>query len=256
MSDKLALDIWKSPPVNLVLHVDDVHVWRVQVIDMVTSGGAHCTHLSNAELDRANRYQFEKDRNRFIVSRCSLRKILSRYLDLPPAAIKFNHGEFGKPYIDMLPRGGGLSFNLSHSGEYILIAVGRNREVGVDVEKIRPEIDLEGIARRFFSSSEVESLINLEDELHLEAFFRCWTRKEAYLKARGGGLSIPLDQFDVTLDPESPATLLATRDDPKLVSRWSLTNINLTEDYLSALAVEGSPTKIFYYEFNYTGGRH
>jgi 4'-phosphopantetheinyl transferase len=253
MDDKLSLDIWQTPPDDLVLQVDDVHVWRVKVTDKVAPGGARGTNLSKAELDRANRFQFESDRDRFMVSRCSLREILSRYLDQPPAAIKFEHGEFGKPYIDSLPTGVGLSFNLSHSGEYILIAVGRNRKVGVDIEKIRPQVDLEGIARRFFSPNEVKSLIRFEDELRLEAFFRCWTRKEAYIKARGGGLSIPLDQFDVTLDPESPAELLATRDDPELASRWSLTGIDLEEGYLAALAVEGTPAEIFYFEYHSIG---
>ena len=256
MSDESGLEIWKSSLLNLDLHVDDVHVWRVKVTDMVASGGVRSTNLSKAELERANRFQFEKDRDRFIVSHVSLREILGRYLDLPPAEIKFELGEFGKPYIDSLPTVDGLSFNLSHSGEYILIAIGCNREVGVDVEKIRPQIDLEGIARRFFSPREVESLFKIEDELRLEAFFRCWTRKEAYVKARGGGLSIPLDQFDVTLDPESPAALLATRDDPGLASRWSLISIDLDQGYLAALAVEGTPANIFYFEYHPTGERH
>ncbi len=245
----LSRDIWKSPPAQLSLSLDEVHVWRVHVTPLAAPIDLADTHLSDAERERASRYYFDQNRYRFIVGRRSLKVILGQYLDLPPMAIEFGRGAHGKPNLDPILMCGGLSFNLSHSGEFALIAVGRDREVGVDVEKIRPEIDLERIARRFFSPGEVEGLFALVDTVRPAAFFRCWTRKEAYIKARGGGLSIPLDQFDVTLDPEVPAALLATRDDPKEASRWSLYNVDLCEDYQAALAVEGHPAQIYYWKF-------
>ena len=245
----LSRDIWKSLPTNLPLNKDEVHVWSVNVAALTATIDLANKHLTDAERERANRYYFDQDRNRFIVGRGSLRVILGHYLDLPPMAIEFSRGAQGKPYLDPLLMRGGLSFNLSHSGELVLIAVGRDREVGVDVEKVRPEIDLERIARRFFSPNEVEGLFALDDTLRPAAFYRCWTRKEAYIKARGGGLAIPLDQFDVTLDPEAPAALLVTREDPQEASRWSLYNVDLCEGYQAALAAEGAPEKICYWEF-------
>ena len=125
----------------------------------------------------------------------------------------------------------------------------RDREIGVDVEKIRPEIELERLAQRFFSPGEVERLTELEGDLQLAAFFRCWTRKEAYIKARGGGLSIPLDQFEVTFEQDTPAALVANWEDPQEVSRWSLFDIELGGDYLAALAAEGTPARIRYWEY-------
>jgi len=215
----LSRDIWKSPPTNLRLNKDEVHVWCVHVAALAATIDLVEEHLSDAEWERANRYYFDQDRSRFIVGRGSLRVILGQYLDLPPRAIEFGHGAHGKPYLDPVHMCGGLSFNLAHSGEYALITVGRDREVGVDVEKVRPEIDLELIADRFFSQGEVEGLFALADTLRPAAFYRCWTRKEAYIKAPGGRLSIPLDQFDGTLDPETPTALLLTRDDPEEASR-------------------------------------
>jgi 4'-phosphopantetheinyl transferase len=247
----LSRDIWKLPPKNLLLNKDEVHIWCVHVTALDGPIGLADKHLSDGERERAYRYHFDKDRNRFIVGHESLRVILGQYLDLAPDAIEFEHGAHGKPNLDPKIMHGGLSYNLSHSGEYALIAVGRDREVGVDVEKVRPEIDLERIAQRFFSPAEVEGLFALTDTLRLDAFYRCWTRKEAYIKARGGGLSIPLDQFDVTLDPEAPAALLATRDDPQEASRWSLYNIDLCEGYQAALVVEGRGLRVKLWDWNW-----
>jgi 4'-phosphopantetheinyl transferase len=195
--------------------------------------------LSAAERERADKFYFDEDRARFMLAHGALRQILSRYLGLGPGEIVFDQGPQGKPNLDPMPDRKGLTFNLSHSGSFVLIAVGRERELGVDVEKVRPEIDLEGIAGRFFSEAEQEALLSLAPQLRPAAFFRCWTRKEAYIKARGGGLSIPLGQFDVTLDPESEAALLATRDDPAEADRWSLYNLEVGEGYQAALAVAG-----------------
>lgn len=127
---------------------------------------------------------------------------------------------------------------MSHSCDVALIAVARDREVGVDVERLRDGVDLEGIARRFFSPTEVSALLALPQHHRQEAFFSCWTRKEAYIKARGSGLSMPLDGFDVSLAPDAPAALLTTRPDPMDATRWSLYSFDPALAYLAALAVE------------------
>lgn len=242
----LSPDIWKSPPTILPLTKDEVNVW---CINLTMPPSLSDMHLSDMERERASRFHFDKDRNRFIVSHEALRRILGHYLEVPPEVIKYGYGPHGKPNLDPELMHGGLTFNLSHSGEFALVAVGREREVGVDVEKVRPEIDLERIARRYFSPAEVEGLFILPTSLQLAAFYRCWTRKEAYIKARGGGLSIPLDQFDVTLDPDTPAALLATRDDPQEASRWSIYNVDLGEGYQAAHAAQGAPVRIRFWEF-------
>jgi 4'-phosphopantetheinyl transferase len=240
---------WNLPPAEFHLKEDQVHLWRISVTDLKGTTDAQTSVLSAEELERATRFHFEIDRKRFIVSHGTLRMILGQYIGLPPEEIIFGHGDRGKPNLDPVPQNEGVRFNLSHSGDIVLIAVGRHREIGVDVEKIRPEIELERLAQRFFSPGEVESLSSLDTEHRLAAFFRCWTRKEAYIKALGGGLSIPLDQFEVTLEPDTPPALSANREDPDEVARWSLYNIELGEDYLAALAVEGRPEKIQYWHF-------
>jgi 4'-phosphopantetheinyl transferase len=243
------LSTWKSPPAEINLSGDEVHLWRINVMEMAGMNEAYSPVLSTGELERAERFHFNKDRKRFMVSHDSLRQLLGRYLDLTPDKIAFGFGEQGKPNLDPVPHNDGLRFNLSHSGAIVLIAVTRNCEVGVDVEKIRPDIELERLAQRFFSPGEVKSLSALPDDQKLPAFFRCWTRKEAYIKGRGEGLSIPLDQFEVSLEPDAEAELLATQDDPQEVSRWSLYNIEPGQDYLGALAVEGRPAQIQYWDY-------
>ena len=241
--------IWESPPPSLVLEHNEVHLWRVQVIGTPERTCLVDKYLSEAEVERGRRYYFDHDRDQFLESRISLRIILGQYLDLSPAVIEFGRGSHGKPNLKPLSSSGGLSFNLSHSGEIVLIAVGRNREIGVDVEQLRREIDLEGIAQRFFSPREVKELFALSPELRPGAFFRCWTRKEAYVKARGRGLSIPLNQFDVTLEPEVYAALQATRDYPDEAEQWALYNVDLGEDYQAALVVDGVPEQIRFWKF-------
>jgi 4'-phosphopantetheinyl transferase len=132
-----------------------------------------------------------------------------------------------------------LSFNLTHSHQLALYAVTRRREIGVDLEYVRADFADEQIAERFFSPREVAALRTVPENLLKEAFFHCWTRKEAYVKAKGEGLSIPLDQFDVSLAPGEPALLLSTRDDPQEADRWSLQALFPGSGYVAALAVEG-----------------
>jgi 4'-phosphopantetheinyl transferase len=194
--------------------------------------------LEAHELERAGRFHFDKHRNHFIVGRGGLRQVLARYLDVKPDELRFSYGMYGKPEL----AGERLRFNVSHSQGVALFAVAADRELGVDVEHIRPDFATQDIARRFFSRLEVATFDALQKEQQVAAFFRCWTRKEAYIKAIGRGMSEPLDAFDVTLAPSEAAALL--RAEGQDVSRWSMFDIDVGEDYAGALLVEAPVSQI------------
>jgi 4'-phosphopantetheinyl transferase len=233
--------IWKPAPEQLQLGHDDVHVWRAPLDQPETSISAFSEILSTDELRRAGRFHFRKDGERFIVARAVLKCILSRYLNIKPELIRFRSNQYGKPaLVEAAADASGLRFNLSHSRALALYGIARERELGLDLEDIRSDLgDDAQIARQFFSKREVAALAALPANLRSEGFFRCWTRKEAYIKAKGMGLSIPLDQFDVTLSPDEPALLLDVAGDAEEVSRWSLRELAPGPGYMAALVVEG-----------------
>lgn len=231
---------WRPPPETLMLGSDEVHVWRA-CLDRDTSYVQSLRQILSAdEQARARRSYFEKDRKHFIVARGLLRIILSRYLDMEPSQLHFCYNPNGKPSLGITSDEETLNFNVSHSCGLALYAVTRGREVGIDLERIRADFACEQIAERFFSSQENAMLRALPAKrVKHKAFFNCWTRKEAYIKARGEGLSLPLDQFDVSLAPGGPAMLLNTREDPQEVSRWSLQELIPAPGFVATLAVEG-----------------
>jgi 4'-phosphopantetheinyl transferase len=196
-------------------------------------------NLAADEQARAERFHFERDRGHFIVARGVLRAILGGYLKRAPEGLSFCYGSHGKPAIAGESGGDAIRFNVSHSHGIALYAVTRGREVGVDLERIRFNLAVAEIAERFFSRREVAMLRALPTEEQREAFFRCWTRKEACLKARGEGLSLPLDQVDVSLAPGEPDAAPGTQPDSSDASRWSLQELAPAPGYVAALAVEG-----------------
>jgi 4'-phosphopantetheinyl transferase len=196
--------------------------------------------LSEDEQAKSAAFRFERDRKRFIARHRLLRIILSRYLNKEPYQLDFYCEPYGKPTLTSRFNGDALCFNMSHSNGVALYAVSYNRRVGVDIEHIRSDLANMQVAERFFSPREVAVLRALPSDTREEAFFNCWTRKEAYIKATGKGLSLPLDQFDVTLAPREPAALLCTRGDPDAVFRWSLQELRPGPGYVAALAVEGA----------------
>jgi 4'-phosphopantetheinyl transferase len=232
-------DLWRPPPVELTLSSAEVHVWRACLDPAASCVERLQSTLAADELQRAARFHFTRDRRRFTVARGVLRDILGRYLGVPPSELGFHYSAYGKPALADVAAAAGLRFNVSHSHEMALFAVACGREVGVDIEYLGREIRGEEIAERFFSARERASLRALPAEVKHEAFFNCWTRKEAYIKAHGEGLSLPLDQFDVSLAPGEPAALLATRSDPREALRWSLQALTPGPGYVAALAVEG-----------------
>lgn len=231
---------WLTPPVDLQLHSDQADVWRVFLTVQPDSLQQMESTLSADELQRASRFHFEHDRRHYIVAHVSLRGILAGYLQTEPNQLKFSANEYGKPFLP----DHNIEFNLSHSREYALIAVARGRRVGVDIELTREDIELESLATRYFSPREVSELMALPPQHRTLGFFHCWTRKEAYIKAHGLGLSLPLDSFDVSLSPNEPVTLRATRPDANEASRWSLHSLDVESNYAAALAVEGNDLEI------------
>jgi 4'-phosphopantetheinyl transferase len=195
--------------------------------------------LDQDERTRASRFHFDKHRRHFVVSRGFLRALLGRYLDTSPEAVRFAYGPHGKPMLEGEHRDSSLRFNASHSGDWAVYAFVQEHEIGVDVEQIKEDFATEGIAERFFSVREVQILNALPEAEKPAAFFRCWTRKEAYIKAIGTGLSHPLDTFDVTLAPGEPAALLRVARDPESIARWSIFDLEVGAEYAAALAVAG-----------------
>lgn len=237
-ADNAAEQLWQVPREGVSLPDDEAHVWRAQLARPQSEISDFWGTLTPDEQARAARFYFDKDREHFIAARGVLRAILSRYLATPPEKIRFGYGPYGKPCL--LAPDCDIRFNLSHSGGVGLFAMTRGRELGIDLERIRAEIAEEQIAERFFSISEVAVLCALPAGLKAEGFFNCWTRKEAYVKATGKGLSLPLDQFDVSLRPGEPAELLQSRSDAQEASRWSMAELVLESGFKAALVVEGS----------------
>jgi 4'-phosphopantetheinyl transferase len=229
---------WRSPPDPLVLGHDEVHVWRASLDQPASQLESFRLSLSADEQARVQRLYFRNDREHFTVARGMLRAILGGYLNREPESLSFCYGSHGKPGLAGHLDGDAIRFSVSHSHGFVLYAFARGREVGIDLERIRLDLAVTEVAERFFSRREVATLRALPTELQRQAFFRCWTRKEAYIKARGEGLSLPLDQFDVSLAPGEPAAVLAIRHDPSEASRWSLQELTLAPDYAAALSVE------------------
>jgi 4'-phosphopantetheinyl transferase len=230
---------WSFPPETIILGSDEVHVWRVSLFEPPSQIESFLHTLAADEQTRAERFYFQRDRERFIIAHGVLRAVLGLYLNRAPECLSFCYRSHGKPALTRESGEDAISFNMSHSHGVALYAVARGREVGIDLEFIRGDLDVEQIAERFFSRREIATLRALPIDLRKYAFFLCWTRKEAYIKARGEGLSSPLDQFDVSLIPGEPAALQSTRPDSAEALRWSLQELTLASGYVAALAVEG-----------------
>lgn len=227
--------IWTQPPDILDLLPVQADVWRIS-LDLPSATVKYLgSALSTDEAQRAARFRFPADRDRYIVAHGSLRDILARYLHRQPGHLNFSKSEYGKPAL----KEHSLEFNLSHSGDFALVAVTRHHNIGVDVERIRADIHLERLAERFFSASEVSELAALPPEQKVLGFFNCWSRKEAYIKAQGLGLSLPLHSFDVSLIPLEPAMIRATRPDHREAARWRLLSLEVDPGYAGALAIAG-----------------
>ena len=212
-----------------------IDVWTWSLEGAVREAHALAENLSADEHDRAARFVFARDRAAFIVARARMRQILSRYLDRPAQSLRFGYGTYGKPHLEapcLVP-----VFNLSHCGTIAALAVAWKCEVGIDVEQVK-SIDT-GLAQRYFSAAEVRALEQLPEVEQLQGFYRCWTRKEAVVKAVGSGLSLELASFDVSVGPEVEPRLLRFEGDTRASERWALRSFEGATGVIGALAVYG-----------------
>jgi 4'-phosphopantetheinyl transferase len=223
----------------LVLSEDEVHLWKVDLATVAEAEPRWKQMLSEDERARAARFHFANGRQYYTATRALLRIILGGYTNSDPIELVFQYAEKEKPSLRQSPSATQVEFNVSHSGSIALLAFARGRLLGVDVEQVRENFDHEAIARRFFSEEEQRQLAALAAGERYQAFFRCWTRKESYIKAQGAGLSLPLRQFDVSLKPGDLNALLATRPDRAEAGRWSMRDVPVSEGYLGALCVQG-----------------
>lgn len=194
--------------------------------------------LSEDELKRGDRLLDRNKAAQFLVGRGLLRKTLAELTGVEPGSVKFSEGEFGKLNLAGQAEEGSLHFNLSHAGQLLLLAVAHGAEVGVDLEEVRQDLEFAPMARRYFSQREREELFSLAPEEQLASFYRCWTRKEAYLKGTGAGFSQPSTCFDVPLLEHEEPSLLAHRLIPAEVDRWSICDLPMPRGYCAAIAVE------------------
>lgn len=200
-----------------------VHLWSAGLDGPPTTElGSAWAVLADDETDRARRFRFDRDRRRYVVGRAWLRRTLGRYVGVDADRVRFEYLEHGKPVL----AGGSLRFNLAHSEGRAALAVTSSAEVGVDLEALRPGFAEDRIAERFFAPAEVAHLRGLPVGEQRVAFFECWTRKEAFLKAHGGGLSVPLDAFVVRFAMAKPAALLRSDLTASDVDHWALKDVS------------------------------
>jgi 4'-phosphopantetheinyl transferase len=228
---------------DIQLNANEVHVWQASLDAGAAAVERLSGYLSPLEKDRAARFVSPKDGNRFAVCRGTLRELLGGYLRRPAAGICLEVGPRGKPALHTDAQAPDLRFNLSNSQGTALYAFALRREVGIDIEKVRPAAAFEGIEERYFSPRERQELRELPEKLRPEGFFLCWTRKEAYVKARGDGLYQPLGSFDVSLTPGAPAVLNSPDRD-----RWSMYSLRPRADFVGALVVEGGGIQLKLWE--------
>jgi 4'-phosphopantetheinyl transferase len=239
---------WVAPVKTPELPDNEVHIWRASLEMDSASLQRFERVLAEDERVRSERFIFDRDRNRFIAARGFLRDVLGRYLRRPPQAIDFVYGARGKPAIASSEERLPIQFNLSHAHGLALIGITRKREIGIDVELIRPDFASQEIAKRYFSPKDIDRLNKIPGERRTEAFFLCWTRKEAYIKAKGDGLHIPLDSFDVSLAPGEPAQLFSADE-----SRWRIEafvpSIVPEQRYAGAIVAEGKDWTARYFDW-------
>lgn len=232
---------WRLPSKKRALSDDEVDVWRVSLDPPGSMVNDFRAYLAVQENARAERFKFHKDREKYIVGHGLLRVILSLYANVAPEELRFAENRYGKPEL-VYPPGLNLTFNVSHSHERALIGIARDRQIGVDIEYVKKDFEWKEIIERFFSPREVQMINALPKDIQHRAFFTCWTRKEAYVKATGMGLSLPLKEFDVSPVPEATTLLLSSPEK----TRWSMKVVDVAESYVGTVAVEGHDPRIRY----------
>lgn len=233
-------------PIPPKLSTNDVHVWYRFLDQPIVHDAQYLIQLSPDERERAARFFVDHTRYEFIASRIFLRSVLARYLNIEPGAIAFHYGLRGKPMLDFHSS---LRFNMSHTRGIALLAITSDREIGVDIEHIRSIPETDAVVNHYFSPAEIAVFMALPEQEKLAAFFRCWTRKEAFIKACGDGLTIPLNSFDVSFAPGESPRLLRVENRISELERWTICDIHIMDKYATALCVEGDDWKLSSWEW-------
>ena len=238
LSDLQVETVWSEPPTHLDLPVGVVHTWLARLDTTLPDDVDPSSELTGHELERAAKFRFDRDRERYIVAHVTLRRLLGRYLDMALRSVPIVRLDGGKPALE---GDAPLAFNMSHASDLGLFGFRREGAVGIDVERIRPNLEIRSIAERFFTTTESRQIENADDDTRLRHFFTTWVRKEAVLKAVGRGLAMPLSSIDVSPDEPAPP-LVATVDDPRSV--WQIIDLPPVTDYVSALATTEPLTQV------------
>ena len=242
--------IWEDQNYDFSILSDEIHIWKADLDELSCKLICMDNILSKYEKEKAGRYFFAKDANRFITARSVLRILLGRYLDYSPTQINFAFNEFGKPFLDHGTAGVQIHFNVSHSNRFALFAIGKQEELGVDIEMHRLDFSSHAIANRFFSPTEIDSLKELDKLEFCQAFFNCWTRKEAYIKAKGLGLSLGLDSFAVETGNVPSPKLMISEFYPDDTYVYSFRSFEPAHRYSAALATNFVPQRIRFLSVN------
>jgi 4'-phosphopantetheinyl transferase len=230
---------------NIKLLENDIHVWQIDLETQLQYLETYWSHLSNLEQSRASKFRFEIHKNNYIIRTGILRILLSNYMRCQPDEMEFEIEEFGKPKLT----NSDLEFNLSHSKNKAIIAIAIDVQLGIDIEYIDEKIKAKEIAGNFFSNEEIKQLCALEDVKLADGFFNIWTKKEAFIKAIGTGLTYPLDAFDVSLDNSEQKALTRLDNSFTEAQKWNLFSIKTFNNFKGALAYIGNAKEIQY--FNY-----
>jgi len=220
-----------------------LHVWQFELNGDSSFEAQRRSILSSDELARASRFHFQVHANRFITGRMAIRTILGAYLGISPRDLAFQQTQYGKPFLSAALNPLLLSFNLSHSQDLGVFAISPHKCLGIDVEAIRTDFGGEEVAESHFAPAEFQELLSLPEAQRPQAFFNCWTRKEAYVKALGAGLQIPLDSFEVSLRPDEPARFLRGAG-----ATWRLVSFSPARDFQGAVAYEGIPADAEFFD--------
>jgi len=231
-----------SPP---ELRADEIHVWHFPLILPSGREADWRAVLSAMERERSDKFAFPHLRERYVAAHASMRRLLGGYLRVDPASLAFDIAERGKPSLPGRP----LHFNLSHTSDHGLLAVTRVGEVGVDIESVDRKLDRAGIAERFFSRAEADELASLPAELQPEGFCNLWTRKEAWLKATGVGISEGLDKVEFNCRPGEPARLLRIDGDPGKAANWRVESFHAPGGCLGAVAIQATAVRVSHFAF-------
>jgi 4'-phosphopantetheinyl transferase len=232
-------DNWRPQRQADQLHQSEVHLWTVSFDTASEKLGYFRSILSADEKQRADRFLKIEDRELYTITRGALRSLLGAYLAIEPREVEFAYNTLGKPSLVGIDSQVALNFSVSHSGAQALLGFARSRRIGVDLEQVNVDANVLELAERYFSSNEFETLCSLTAELQHEAFYCGWTRKEAYLKARGEGIFFGLERVEVSLAPGQRALIKKVSDDPNVSKNWILEHLLPAPNYIGAVAVEG-----------------